>query len=378
MRVGIFCDAFLPDNKAVAIRMYHLAQAFKQRSDVVVHTSTKQTSKFDFSLNQNVCGAPSSDSGAIRRLIAELALGVEIFFRIFFSRYQIVVISSPPFFTGFLGVLAARLRKVPYVFDVRDEYPEVYFTAGLLMPDSFGGKLLLRIERFIYKKALVVSTVTEGIQQRILSKIGEHKVELVRNGFDEDLFSPSQDKESVFTVVFHGNIGKFQNPELIIELARLAHEKKIPINFKVIGWGNNDSSLKDISLPNLKYYGMVEYKKIPSLISQAHIGISFRSSDIISVNSFPVKLYEYMGVGIPMIITPISEAGDFLEEKKLGFQFSGENPREILEKIEEVSRHTELLNELTANVKAIRHQFSRQAISQLFVEKVFEQSFKRL
>jgi glycosyltransferase involved in cell wall biosynthesis len=376
MRVGIFCDSFLPDSKAVAIRMYHLAQALSLHSDVIVHTSTRQEGKFDFTVIRNVFAAPSSDSGAFLRLIRELILGVETFIRILFCRYTIIIITSPPFFTAFLAVLAARLRNKPFAFDVRDEYPEVYFTAGLLKADSIAGRLLVTIETYIYKKAYLISTVTEGIQKRIISKVGQNNVELVRNGFDDDLFIPQKSKESIFTVVFHGNIGKFQSPKLIIELARLAYEKGLSINFKVIGWGNNDNMLKEQSLPNLQYYGMVEYNKIPPIISKAHLGISFRSSDIISINSFPVKLYEYIGVGIPMIITPISEAGNFLERHKIGFQFSGERPEEILAKIEELSIHSELLNELVKNLESVRPQFSRQGISSLFAEKVLKQKDK--
>lgn len=374
MKIGIFCDSFLPDNKAVSIRVYHLANALVQvNSTVNVHTCTRATGGFQFSIRKNLLSAPSSDSGAMKRLFAELLLGVETFFRILFCRYDLVILSSPPFFTSCLGAIAANIRFMPYVFDVRDEYPEVYFSAGLVKSHRLAGRLLLGLERFIYKKSFLIITVTEGIGKRIGEKVGNDKVKLVRNGFDNSLFYPAEVKYNEFTVVFHGNIGKFQNPDLIVGIAKLANDRKLPIAFKVIGWGNNDDSLKSASLSNLSFYGMVEYEKIPENISKAHLGISFRTSDIISINSFPVKLYEYIGVGLPTIVTPISEAGEFIEKNGLGYQFSGNNAEEILDKIIFLYNNPEVLQAVTEKVRLIRLNFSRQEISHSFATLLINQ-----
>ncbi len=370
MKVGVFCDAFLPESKAVAIRMYHVANAFHQAGcNVVVHTSTNSVNKFPFRVKKNLLNAPSNESGAIMRLLSECLLGVEVFLRVLFCPYELVFISSPPFVTSLMAAMAARVRGIQYVFDVRDEYPEVYFTAKLVSPSSLPGRILLSLERKAYTKSLLVTSVTEGICERIQQKTGKQNDYLLRNGFDEDVFVPSTKKEDLFTLVFHGNIGKFQKPDLLIEIATLARQKNLPFTFKVIGWGNNDQSLKDTALSNLDYLGMIEYEKIPAFISPAHIGLSFRSSDIISVNSFPVKLYEYIGVGLPMLVTPLSEAGNFVESNGLGFQFSGESAQQILDKIIHLYENRDVLGNVTNNVIKIRPQFSRQEMNKTFVKE---------
>ncbi len=382
MRIGIFCDAFYPENKAVAIRLYHFADALAQLPDVkvTVHTCTRSSSQKNLlaSVVHHHSPAPSNESSNVTRLFTELVLGVEMFFRILFSRYDGLLISSPPFFASVLASAAARLRRIPFVFDVRDEYPEVFFTAGIVNPNSRLGRAMLYVEKMVYRRALMVISVTEGICSRIDSKaaIAGCGV-LVRNGFDDTLFIENFEKEEKFTVVFHGNIGKFQEPDLIIAVAETLSKRRKDIQFKVIGYGNNDRSLKSNLVPNLTFLGMVPYQEIPKIIGRAHLGISFRSDDLISFNSFPVKLYEYIGVAIPVIVTPKSEAGHFFHNNSIGFQFGNNDVDAIANKIVELAEDRELYSDIVGRIAGIRTQFSRQLISQTFANE-FVNKIKRL
>ncbi len=375
MRIGIFCDTFYPENKAIAIRLFHFAEELAKVSGVTVHTSTRATAhkSLPYRVVQNVLPAPSNESSNLVRLIAELLLGMEMFFRILFCRYDAIVITSPPFFAAVMGTLASRMGGIPYVFDVRDEYPEVFFTAGVVKEKSFFGKLLLRAERMVYRHALLVLTVTEGICQRIDVKSGKQgRATLVRNGFDRDLFVPGSQKGNQFTVVFHGNLGKFQDPELIIKVARCVHERDQNIRFKVIGFGNNDESIRVSNQPNVEFIGQVPYHEIPKIIASAHLGISFRSDDIISYNSFPVKLYEYIGIGIPVIVTPVSEAGHFFETFGIGFQYGNTQVEEIASRIVELAQDNVKYEGISKRIADIRERFSRQGISREFATQFLE------
>lgn len=375
MKIGIFCDSFYPENKAIAIRLYHFAEELAKVSDVTVHTSTRATvhKSLPYRVKYNVLPAPSNESSNLVRLIAELMLGMEMFTRILFCRYDAIVITSPPFFAALFGTLAARMGGVPYVFDVRDEYPEVFFTAGVVKEKSLFGKILLRAERMVYQHALMVLTVTEGICQRIDAKSGRQgRATLVRNGFDRELFVPAAQKESQFTVVFHGNLGKFQDPELIIHVARRVYERDQNICFKVIGFGNNDEAIRANQQPNVEFVGQVPYHDIPKVIASAHLGISFRSDDIISYNSFPVKLYEYIGIGIPVIVTPVSEAGHFFETFGIGFQFGNAQVEEISSQIVELAQDNVKYEGISNRIADIRERFSRQGISREFASQFLE------
>jgi len=375
VNIGIFCDAFRPENKAVAIRLYYLAEAFQKKGfNVVVQTSTRNASDSKLNVRHNIFNAPSNEGSNLARLLGEVLLGTEMFFRVLFSRYDLVLISSPPFVASCMGSWAAKIRGTPYIFDVRDEYPEVFISAGLISEKSMIGRMLLLIEKLAYRNALIVTTVTEGICKRIDEKLKtQNRAVLLRNGFDGDLFMPSAEKEKMFSIIFHGNIGKFQDPELILKIARKAHAENLAIQFNVIGWGNNDDMLKKEIPPNVRYLGKVDYNKIPALISKAHLGISFRSDDLISKNSFPVKIYEYIGVGLPVMVTPRSEAGDFVEKNQMGFQFDPDDMDGIFNKIQSLHADHSKLSVLAQHVVSIRSDFSRQSLSEKFVNHVVAQ-----
>ena len=372
-RIGIFCDSYRPENKAVAVRIYHFAQAFASAGyDVTVTTTTKEkaSSPFPVRIQTNWTTAPSNLQSNVVRLLSELVMGVELFLRILFKRYDVVLLSSPPFLASSLGALASKIKGIPFIFDVRDEYPEVYFAANVLLPSSLAGKILLNIESRIYRSSLLVISVTEGICRRITEKCPEATVRLVRNGYDDTKFFPAQKHYETFTVVFHGNMGKFQDPDLILRLAAKAQEERRNIEFLIIGWGNNDRSLSEQQLTNVRYLGMVHYEAICETISRAHLGISFRTNDLISKNAFPVKLYEYIGVVIPAIITPRSEAGEFFEMNDIGYQFNPDEWRDIYNKIVHLTEHPDEISRLRKNILEKREAFSRSTISDNLVRTV--------
>lgn len=374
MRIGVFCDTFYPQNKAIAIRLFHFADELAKLPEVSVTVQTctraKAHDNLGYAVKYNWLPAPSNESSNLVRLFTEILLGTEMFFRILFCRYDAIVITSPPFFAAVLGTLAARVRAIPYAFDVRDEYPEVFFTAGIVKENALFGRGLLWAERMVYRHALMVLTVTEGICKRIDDKCGRQgRAVLVRNGFDDKLFAPSDRKERQFTVVFHGNLGKFQDPGLIMAVAGLVFHRDKSIRFKVIGFGNNDETIKTNRQPNVDFIGMVPYHEIPGIIATAQLGISFRSDDIISYNSFPVKLYEYIGVGIPVIVTPVSEAGYFFETNGIGFQFGNHQAEEIASQIIELARDRMRYENILKKIIEVRTRFSRQGISHEFAQQ---------
>jgi glycosyltransferase involved in cell wall biosynthesis len=366
--IEIFCDSFYPEEKAVGIRLYHLANALKNNDFKVTVNSCIRNPKGDFNHRKNFFAAPSNKSHALFRLFQEFLLAIEFFFKIIFSRNEVFLLSSPPFLPMVFGAIASKLKGKKYIVDVRDEYPEVYFVSGLIKENSIVGKLLTRTEKFIYRHSFLTITVTENIVKKIITKSGNgnNKVLLVRNGFDEQVFKTSNVKEQNFTIVFHGNIGKFQKPTLLINLAKKALQEKQNIEFVVIGWGNNEASLLESNLTNLKFLGKKSHEAIPEIINKFHVGISVRTDDEISKNSFPVKIYEYLGVGLPVVVTPISEAGNFISNNKLGQQFTGYDENEIFDFILKLKNDSHFYQSFVDSILNNRLNFSRQKISNDF------------
>ncbi len=337
-----FTPYYPPDNNAAAIRNYWFVKTLKEDEQNVQLVTG----------NDLLFKLPKNTDSAIKRLWKEQLAGIALFFKVLSSKHDLYFFSSPPFITILLGSLACRITKRRYILDIRDIYPEVFLHLGLLKEDSPIYKFILGLTKKMYKSADSIITVSKGLQNKIRNHSPESKVELIYNGYDSDLFKPNPNKFEKYTIVFHGNLGKFQRIDLLVEVARLMEKSHPDIQFKVIGYGPGEKHLQNPP-SNLEYLGLMKYEDIASYIAKCHMGISLRTDDEISREALPVKVFEYIGVGIPVIVTPQGEASELVENKKLG-STAKNKAQKIIQKILETKR---------INIGSVDN-FSRQAQSQ--------------
>src|SRR5688572_13805495 len=171
MRVGIVCDFFIPDNKAVAHRMHYLARALRDSGfEVTLFTSKKSRDHKDLPVVTNFTSPGSNKDTVVLRLVKELTYAAESFFRLLLSNKDLYVVTSPPFTLAFASMLALRIRGKRIVLDIRDEYPEVFFSEGLIREQGIMASLLRKIERWMYSNAWLITTVTKNIREKLLRK----------------------------------------------------------------------------------------------------------------------------------------------------------------------------------------------------------------
>lgn len=303
-----FTPYYLPDNNAAAVRNFWFVKTLREDGHEVKLVTGKDLA---FKL-------PKNTDSAIKRLLMEQMAGIALALKIIFSKNDLYFLSSPPFFTVLVASLACRLLGKKYILDIRDLYPEVFVNLGLLPKESTAYKYILRFTQIMYNGAQTIITVTEGLENKIRAHSPEAKIHRIYNGYDSELFKPSSEKFDKYTVVFHGNLGKFQRIDLLVDVAREMEETHPEIQFKVIGYGPGAELFKSPP-PNLEYLGPMKYEEIAKYIAKCHMGISLRTDDEISREAFPVKVFEYIGVGIPVVITPEGEAAKFVEQSGFGF-----------------------------------------------------------
>lgn len=312
---------------------------------------------------------PSNRFGFFKRFIFEFFVGLELCLRFLILKVfgglkkRPVILSSPPYVVCLIAAWALRFLRAEYYLDIRDLYPEAYFHKGLFSEDSFVGRWQKNRARAFYKGATHIFAATEGLQKVIGDYLGDSRnITLVRNGFDERLFYLGGDKHKNFTCVFHGSLGHMQNLDLLVDVASAVYEKNKDIQFLVMGRGAQEAKLSEGHLPlNMKYLGEVGYKSIPSEISRCHLGLSFRLGGLMGETAFPVKVFEYLGVGVPVVVTPLGEAGRVLSDLNVGFQYDNSQVAEIVYKILELSENQEMHLALCEEVQKVRSRFSRQS-----------------
>lgn len=356
------CTDFPPINNAGAVRnKFFIDDLLSKNNKIKIFTSVKNN-KYD--IKKISSHLPTNIDSNFVRLLKEFIYGIEIFIKIIISPSpDIYILSPPPFFITVISIVAIKLKGRNYILDIRDLYPDVYFANKILKQESLLGAILKKIEKWIYDNSKLIITVTDGITLKISNQCPNANVKTVRNGFDSDLFIPANKQYDDFTLIFHGNLSRFQDVELLINIFKQINKIDNSIYFLVIGNGSKDILLKDLLIDNFTYIPTINYKEIPAIISKCHIGLSFRTNDVISRSSFPVKVFEYIGVGIPILVTPRSEGGDCIEKKKLGFQFESEDQDGIIRHILEIKKNYAMFcNEN----KSIRDYFSRQKQAELF------------
>ncbi len=364
--ISYFTPNYFIQNTAASIRAKHFISALKKKG-FHINITTCESVK-----NNTTFFKPASNKKPFPfRLLKEILMGLELSIRSF-SWKGTVVLSLPPYFSVLICAFALQATGRKYVLDVRDLYPNVFFDYGVLSKNSIMGRLLSHITSALFKGATLIVSATRGIEEQIKQdypKLNQTFL-VVRNGYDQQIFLPTESPSENFSLVFHGNLGRFQNIDLLIDLAKLLFEKDKVIRLHIFGDGFYSDKLKQSQLENISYHGEASVESIAKQLPKHSVGLSFRTDSPYNRLSFPVKVFEYIGSGLPCIVTPQSEAGTDIESKGMGFVFNNSQAEKIIEEILILKNNKDTYNKIRMNVLTNRHLYSRQKCAEEFANSV--------
>ncbi len=240
---------------------------------------------------------------------------------------DVVVVSSPTFFSIGAAWLLARLKRARLVLDIRDLWPAIFTELGVLTNRSIIGPLE-RLELAAYHAADEVVVVSEGFRDNLISRgVPPGKVHVIRNGVTLDGFDPAAPSEPEFRarlgaapgdclVLYLGTHGISQGlPEIAKAAARLtAH----PVHFAFVGEGAEKPRLErrvgELGLRNVTMLPGVPHSGVPSLLAAADIClVPLRDVPLFAV-TIPSKMFEYLAAGKAVIGSVAGEAAQILRE----------------------------------------------------------------
>jgi len=283
----------------------------------------------------------SAKKGSLRRLLNYFSFVLSSLIHLprLLGKYDVVVTSSPPLFLGISGVIYSRLLKLPLVFDIRDIWPEVAVEMGELKRKSVFYKLAKLLEEWIYKKASLISVVTEGKKNALVARgIEKEKIILISNGFDMEFLDFPVDKnlrknlglEDKFIVLYAGIIGKAQGLDIILTAAEKCDDQRL--HFLLVGEGVEKDKLIAIvekkGLKNITFLSGQPHERILSFLKMADIAlIPLKTSDL--SDSIPSKLYEALGAGCPVILAAQGDSVKLLEQAQGGIAIEPNNGEKL-------------------------------------------------
>jgi glycosyltransferase involved in cell wall biosynthesis len=220
--------------------------------------------------------------------------------------------TSPPIFQGVTTWAIARLKRVPFLFEVRDLWPAFAVAVGVLRQPA-----LIRasewLERFLYRHADQVVVNSPGFSDHVRER-GAQRIELVPNGADPHMFDPADDGagfrsahglEGKFVALYAGAHGLSNDLGVILEAADLLRERE-DIAFVLLGDGKDKPALmaraSDMELPNLLFLPPVPKAEMSVALAAADACIAILKPIEMYKTVYPNKVFDYMAAGRPVVL----------------------------------------------------------------------------
>jgi glycosyltransferase involved in cell wall biosynthesis len=299
---------------------------------------------------------------------------------LFVRRPDVIVGTSPQFFTNCAGWMLSVFRRRPFVFELRDLWPESIKTVGA-MQDSAALRLMERLELFLYRKAAAVVSVTESFKRNLISRgIDGDKIHVVTNGVDLSRFRPLErdealvrqfglEAEALFIAGYIGTHGMAHALETVLEAARLMqqHPEGGQIRFVLLGDGARKQALQakaaEMGLSNLRFLDTVPKAEVPRYWSLLNVSIiHLRKADNFT-QVIPSKLFECMGMGIPVLHGVAGESAEIVEREGVGLVFEPENAQALCDGVLRLARDRALYQALREHCLAAAPRYDRSALA---------------
>jgi colanic acid biosynthesis glycosyl transferase WcaI len=326
MRVLIISQHFPPEKSGNASRIFDMSSHLQKLGiDVTVlapHPSFPSGSfkrKWGVSESRKVNGVnvinllawqPNcQDPGFIGRMAYYLSFPLHTILWIFlnFRKFDVIITSAPPIFTGLGGIPAKILFKKWWVMDVRDLWINASISLGFLKKGSLFEKMSRAYEQICYSNADMICVTTEELGQDIMrtyKKVDEKMIKITPNGVDTDFFYPLNVPKKN-QIIYAGNIGHAQDLEDVILAMRKVNEQ-FNLKLLIVGSGDIKGHLEKVTLENgltdyVEFPGLFPREEIPKMLSESLIGVAPLRKLKTLEYAVPTKAYEYMACGIPFL-----------------------------------------------------------------------------
>jgi glycosyltransferase involved in cell wall biosynthesis len=255
---------------------------------------------------------------------------------------DLVIGTSPQFFTAVAAYVVSRMKRIPYVFELRDLWPESIKAVGA-MKDSFAIRMLERLEMFLYRKAARIVSVTESFKQVLIRRgIEGTKIEVVTNGVDVSQFKPRLKDpeltrklglEGKFVAGYIGTHGMAHALETLLQAADRLRGQNFAFIF--LGDGARKQALREMAdqmkLDNVVFIDSVPKADVPKYWSLLDVSIIHLRKTELFTTVIPSKMFECMGMGIPVLHGVEGESADIVRREQVGIPFEPEGVDQLCE-----------------------------------------------
>ena len=305
-------------------------------------------------------------------------------------RPEVVIASSPQLLVALAGWWLAFTRRVPFVFEVRDLWPESLTAVGVGSEDSLLHKALAGIAGFLYARADRVVVVAPAFREHLMKhwRVPAEKIAVVENGVEEDLFAPAHPAannalrqelgvERKFLVCYIGTMGNAHGLETLLDAAlQLKHERP-DVQFCLVGEGAEKERIVALAqshrVTNVSFLDQQPREKIPAFISASDACLVLLKKAEVFKTVIPTKMLEFMSCARPVILGVDGQARQILEQARAGLAIEPENAQALVQAIKQLADDPSFAHTLGKKGREyILRSFSRRHTAEKYIHVLNE------
>lgn len=403
MKILFLTDNFPPEVNAPASRTFdHCREWVKNGDEVTVITCAPnfpQGKVYDGYKNKwrqeemidgirviRVWSYIVANKGFAKRTLDFISYSVTSFFAGLFVKADVIVATSPQFFTALSGRALSFWKRKPWIMEVRDLWPESIKTVGAMKDNLFIRHFEWQ-EKRCYRSARKIVVVTDSFRRKLVDRgIDGNKIEVVKNGVDRSLFSPAAEKDAELvrelglegkTVVgYIGTHGMAHKLDFIIRCAAKLQETDRQYHFIFLGNGAEKENLKalkdELGCRNVTMLDSVPKAEVKRYISVLDVClINLRKSELFTT-VIPSKIFENAAMEVPILMGVDGEAREIVEGYGAGLCFEPENEADFMEKLDAICRQ-EVRASLKEGCRKLAVDFDRKNLAEK-MQKVIHQT----
>ena len=297
----------------------------------------------------------------------------------FVKKPDLIVATSPQFFTALAGYFASLMHRIPFVFELRDLWPASIEAVGVIKKKSYGIKILEKMEMFLYRRASRIVSVTNSFKDVLIERgVEGEKIDVITNGVDLSRFQAQpEDMELVkryglegkFVAGYIGTHGMAHGLEVILEAAKETGKRDDGSDYRFIllGHGARKKELVDaagkMNLDNVVFIDTVPREEVSRYWSLLDVSIIHLKKDPVFTTVIPSKIFECMAMEIPVLHGVLGESAKIIEGENVGLTFESENKMDLVRKLVQLKTNTMLYQEKKTNCLDAARRYERRKLA---------------
>jgi len=302
------------------------------------------------------------------------------------GKQDVILTPSPPLSNGLVADFIGRLRRLPFVYNVQDIYPDVAIRMGMMSNPRIIA-FFRWMERYVYRRAAALTVICEGFQRNLLAKgVPREKIHIIPNFTDTAFmrplprhndFSAQQGLDHAFVVLFAGNMGFSQGLTVVLDAAAELKGRK-DILFLFVGNGAAKPRLvnyaQELGLENVRFLPFQPHDRVPEIYAASDVClVPLRRR--FAAASVPSKAYTIAAAARPLIaaVDEGCDTHDFIRQARCGLRVEPGNPSALAEAILTLYADEELRERLGRNGRQyVERYHTRQVIARQYAELLEE------